>query len=357
MSHELHGQFEGLWNWYQDDSDDEDELDEEAVWLRAEEARKESLSTHDLEQEEKRQNAAMREIQKAESALEMFALMQTMIEENWLCSINELPGNIYRIWAFGGLSLHGKTWGDAFPRLCRVVGGATIIIIQYVASPVLCLGQFIGWGVEPRSVLHWSRWHVSLSDWQGPHAFIKFIALGFLFCFLTNGMLVLLNEQRSGSKINRAFYYLKQHRKKHMYMSFLLIDVVNNCWVVFWCSLASFPIIGSSASAQEVVFNALTVVFLYSIDDVGGDLNFVEADKWPGKQIGWVHHRIFRLGTASSTQYIDVSTWGLKAYTIRHLTMFIYQTTFVALFLMWLLFPVLFILTPFMEMRGPGTTP
>merc|ERR1712196_472960 len=59
------------------------------------------------------------------------------------------------------------------------------------------------------------------------------------------------------------------------------MGALTNCWVVLWCCVDSLVVIGAGLSPKDVLFH-------YNLDDIGGDLGFVNADDWPGLRLGWV---------------------------------------------------------------------
>lgn len=318
---------------------------EKRARLRAEECASHQMSTSKWENEEKRKAVALNTIRNARSSAHMVALLKAMIDKSWLRGVDNLPGNIYRIWALGGTSCCSGNCGDILMRYCRLTAGIAIAVLQFLTPPVLCLGQFLGWGVEEDKVLHWGRWHPSLSDWHGPDGFVKFISICFFFLFLTNGLLVVVQEERSRSKLMKI---LGERRQSQIRVVCLMIDTFNNDWVVVWCCLACYPILGCARSAAEVVFDGLSLLFLYNIDDVGGGhLGLIDPGEWPGDRLGWVSERIEQEG--SQRDGLHRSTWVHSEF--HKLT---YKITMAILTLMWLVLPTLFIITPFEELRGEG---
>merc|ERR1719378_471235 len=75
-------------------------------------------------------------------------------------------------------------------------------------------------------------------------------------------------------------------------MSFLYADAVVNTWVILWCCLDVFLVVGAAQAPLDVLMNALGLVFLYNLDDVGGDLGFVNEDDWPGLRLAWIYKEI-----------------------------------------------------------------
>merc|ERR1712226_701208 len=71
---------------------------------------------------------------------------------------------------------------------------------------------------------------------------------------------------------------------------FLLGPILNG-WVIVWSNFASFVVIGSSFSPQDLLFDSLALVFLFQLDDIG-TLGFTEHTDWPGRRLAWLYRDI-----------------------------------------------------------------
>jgi hypothetical protein len=114
--------------------------------------------------------------------------------------------------------------------------------------------------------------------------------------------------------------------------TWLLVGLLVNNWVLFWCSLDAFFITGAAQTPLDVLLDALGVVFLYNLDDVKGDLTFVDGDDWDGARLGWISEKMVDanyeplqkeddpLIQEGDTQFHDsakdmfVSYWGEQLY-------------------------------------------
>merc|ERR1712060_150452 len=67
-----------------------------------------------------------------------------------------------------------------------------------------------------------------------------------------------------------------------------------NCWVVVWSCLDMYVVVGASKTPQDLLLDALGLLFLFKLDDIGGDLGFVDQDDWPGLRIAWIYNELVR---------------------------------------------------------------
>jgi len=190
-----------------------------------------------------------------------------------------------------------------------------------------------------------------IKDWQKFDALVKFIATLFLFCFITNGVFVLMDEYYSWCKIDKTFRILKT-TTSGLYEFWLYMDVVTNCWVVLSCCIASYLVLGSADNAKDTLFDALGLLFLYNLDDISGDLGFVDRDEWPGHRMAWVYEFLKNNHTPTD----DGSEDEFDTQQASYLFIFLYMFTLFVLSVMAIVLPMAFILTPFEKMRykAPG---
>merc|ERR1712066_1174916 len=72
-------------------------------------------------------------------------------------------------------------------------------------------------------------------------------------------------------------------------MWFLVMGAIVNCWVVFWSALDMYVVCGASNTPQDLLMDALGLLFLYNLDDIGGDMAFLEEDDWPALRLAWIY--------------------------------------------------------------------
>lgn len=226
---------------------------------------------------------------------ELMRLADTHIDEDWLGKIDEMPGNIYRIAAFGGLTV------DSLQNLARWLGASTIFLVQLFGPPLVCISS-TGWGVAEDKSYKWQNWtergdtpwseHL-LSDWQ-EFPVPKLLSVFFIFLFSLNGLFVIADEKKCWSQMDCMLRYLNRETPKFEWQGewMLYLDALMNNWIVVWCTIDSFLLVGNSRTVQDVLFDALSLLFLYNLDDIAGDLGFVNDDDWDGLRLGWIYDQM-----------------------------------------------------------------
>eukprot|EP00929_Paragymnodinium_shiwhaense_P067116 TRINITY_DN33781_c0_g1_i1.p1 TRINITY_DN33781_c0_g1~~TRINITY_DN33781_c0_g1_i1.p1 ORF type:complete len:444 (+),score=79.31 TRINITY_DN33781_c0_g1_i1:102-1433(+) len=271
--------------------------------LIAMQARMGYMTASEQQREREQETAAMREICQCHSMYEMLQKMDALIKDDWLGGLDELPGNIYRVSAFGLLHKVHKACmllGDcqpleAFKVSAAVFGFLCVFIIQLVGPPIMFFNAYYGWLQDEDDHLRWENFEFGdLSEWSSNRRATKLVGLLFVVCFLLNGFFVQMDEKQSWLKIDHIWRVLNQQGGE---MSgscelFLYIGAFMNCWVIVWLSLDVYFVIGCAENVQDVLFDALGLTFLYNLDDISGDLGFVDGDDWPGLQLAWVHEHI-----------------------------------------------------------------
>jgi len=320
--------------------------------------RRKQLSPEELHDQERKQSWAIREIQAAESVEIAFDRMDNLIEEDWLGGLDEIPGNIYRWWAFGGCrcihlpSEEQSLLGWATTTLqyfSRASGNIAVWLIQVYGSPLVFFTMLFSAGEEPGDKLHWDLWEPSFSDWienipwQG---LTKLLGLLFVFTFVTNGTFVVFDELKTFQKIEHTYRVLRKGTHD-MCMFYLWMDVFTNCWVVIWCSLASFLVLGAAGTAKDILYDALGLLFLYNLDDIGNDIAFLGKDDWPGYRlafVAWYFDNKIRSG--------DDDSLGVRDTTCTNFILSAcYRCTICILLVALLVLLVLYIVTPFQAMK------
>eukprot|EP00747_Dinoflagellata_sp_TGD_P063686 gnl/TRDRNA2_/TRDRNA2_153569_c0_seq3.p1 gnl/TRDRNA2_/TRDRNA2_153569_c0~~gnl/TRDRNA2_/TRDRNA2_153569_c0_seq3.p1 ORF type:complete len:355 (-),score=44.12 gnl/TRDRNA2_/TRDRNA2_153569_c0_seq3:291-1355(-) len=288
-------------------------------------------------------------ILEAENAIELLDAAYEQIDENWLGDVDALPGNIYRIGAFGGFSYHETA--NVAVGIARRLGCIFIFFIQLLGPPGIFMSTVKSWGVAEQAEWHWENWHISLHDWEHI-ALTKLLAFFAIFCFVLNGLFVTIDEQRSWQTIDKMFRYLDANTEKFSFAgyNFLLLDGFSNCWVILWCCLDAFVVIGGSDSPKNVLFDSLGLLFLFNLDDIGGDLGFVDEDDWPGARLGWIRNEMvepnFHRDGKRSSKFLEDHVPRTSKIVLA-----IYDCTVMILVVFAILLPFGSIVTPFMQMK------
>eukprot|EP00747_Dinoflagellata_sp_TGD_P044428 gnl/TRDRNA2_/TRDRNA2_143267_c1_seq1.p1 gnl/TRDRNA2_/TRDRNA2_143267_c1~~gnl/TRDRNA2_/TRDRNA2_143267_c1_seq1.p1 ORF type:complete len:276 (+),score=26.57 gnl/TRDRNA2_/TRDRNA2_143267_c1_seq1:48-830(+) len=173
----------------------------------------------------------------------------------------------------------------------RWIGMFLIWSVQMIGTPAIAVRSLFGLFGSEENPVKWSTWYPSLSDWTYDRTLPKFLGTMMLGLFWVNGMFVLAEESQSWIKIDRMFRYYDLS-KKGMREWMLAIGAVTNCWCVAWTCVDSYLVLVSAGTVKDVLFDALGLAFLYNLDDIGGDMGFVNNDDWPGLQLSWLYTRM-----------------------------------------------------------------
>jgi len=214
------------------------------------------------------------------------------IEDDWL-NFDEFPGNIYRVAAYGKMWWFDENTSYLYD-LSRMLGCSLIFFIQMVGPPSLFFAAILGWGIRPSfyaaevAVPHiWD-----FTAWENRKT-TKILAMLFIACFCLNGVFVILDEMKSWRKMNATFRYLNQKTETFLRgEGWLFLDAMANCWTIVWCCLCSSVVVAPAQTPKDVVFDSLGLLFLYNLDDIGGDFGFLNADDWPGERLAWIYNEM-----------------------------------------------------------------
>eukprot|EP00930_Biecheleria_cincta_P069654 TRINITY_DN57369_c0_g1_i1.p1 TRINITY_DN57369_c0_g1~~TRINITY_DN57369_c0_g1_i1.p1 ORF type:complete len:421 (-),score=75.60 TRINITY_DN57369_c0_g1_i1:23-1285(-) len=271
-------------------------FDEDAAMEKLQTKREEFENHEVMQQEAQRKLFAKRHIIQATSGQDLFFRAENTIEEDWLGRVDEMPGNIYRIMAFGAAANETVTYAfseKALRNLATQLGFFAILLLQWIGPPSIFLSTVFSWGIMSDQRITWEKWHPSLSDWHHI-GLTRFLSTMFMFCLCLNCLFVILDEKSSWKKIDDIFRYLQVRTPQFELRGefWLWLGACTNCWVVLWCCVDSLVVIGRSDSPKECCSDALGLLFLYNLDDIGGDLGFVDRDNWPGLKLGWIYEEM-----------------------------------------------------------------
>jgi len=326
-----HGQMERESEEKQEKTTEEMEAEEDA-----EQARIQNMSEQEIAREQEMKKRALSKIVGAESTLELFELMDQLIEDDWLGGLEAFPGNIYRMAAFKPFP------ACTFSALTRRVGFWCIVAIQLFGPPLVFYQMATGRSVPDPDKIHWENFQgLSVQDWQSEFASTKLMSLLFLFCFCINGLFVHMDEARSWKKIDVLFRELNQCELHDTSEILLKVGAFMNGWVIFWLCLDTFLVLGASETVKDVLLDLLGLMFLYNLDDIGEDLGFVNEDDWPGLQLAWLYKNIH----VYSSEIDDVEELNPDVCCSLFL-----DAGRILLTLFATVLPILFIFTPFQEM-------
>jgi len=239
------------------------------------------------EDDEKKQDA-VHTILQSKTAEEFIENMTLYVPDSWL-DYNEVRGNIYRIAAFGGLKwkCEGFTT-ECLSQNARVFGGFLVFLFQLCGPPAIFLGAAFGWGISKERETHWLEWTPSLDDWHHM-ALTKVIAMVAVSLFAVNALFTCLSEKQSWVQTMDMYRVMPFGTKGTV---FLYLDAVVNLWTMTFCTIAAIVVLARRQTTEDVLFDCLGLVFLFNLDDIDGDTDFVSGPDWPSYRLAWIHKEI-----------------------------------------------------------------
>lgn len=194
-------------------------------------------------------------------------------------------GNLYRAWAFGllGKGVHME-WGFKFFGIC------TIICIQVMAPAAIVFTQYFNLQFGPLFLNTPQKWEVfkPTGTWHGKVSSIMktCLVLAFLFCFLISAIFMNRKEATQWTKSRllwRALYHDQNGLVSHHQKIWLLIGAAMNCGLLMLLCCATYLLMYNCDGIIDVVMNIMSLVFLYRLDDLTSDFDFLGEDDWDGK--------------------------------------------------------------------------
>lgn len=135
----------------------------------------------------------------------------------------------------------------------------------------------------------------------------KLLGFVFMVLFMLNAALVLQNEKRQLDKLIALAEALDGYSKVSTMQpskgcwctresgiiswGFLALGPFMNCWTILGCSSAILPCLIDADNVKDVIFDALALLFLVSLDDVTGDLGYLTSI-WDGELLGAIYGTI-----------------------------------------------------------------
>jgi len=122
----------------------------------------------------------------------------------------------------------------------------------------------------------------------------KALGLVFILSFILNGLFLAIEERSTWKNIYNTFRFLDWKNDKFIMPGrvWLSMSAFVNCWVLLWSCLDMYVVVGASVGPQDLVMDALGLLFLQNLDDVGSDLGFISADDWPGLRLAWIYNEL-----------------------------------------------------------------
>jgi len=361
-------------------SANEKKLNEIQAAMEAYEDQKVREGVEDVEEAMK--EYAKKQITEATSNTDLIMKAEILIQEDWLGKTDELPGNIYCLMAFGDVMASGSAClsTEGMLAVAKLLGWVLIVLIQLVGPVMMFFSSVRGVGVLEEKMWLWrcAKWtqYVPFLFQKGDHyeegsdepcgytphgsddalmpddvsmlldwyhiSTTKILGLLIIVAFILNGIFVINGEMETWKKIYNTFRFLKENTPNFDVKGRwgLILGVCVNCWVVVWCCLDSYIVIGASETPSDLVKDALALLFLYNLDDIGGDLGFFSSDDWPGVRVAWIYDEIVH---PCPDEFFDESVLDWPGY----ISLSIYKYTTGALLVLLFILPFLDTITPF----------
>lgn len=195
-----------------------------------------------------------------------------------------LEGNIYRFYAFYRFIKTESKSGQSlatmpkqrFNRRIKDMGLILVFLIQLIAPLGIFATEIRGLieSVKPGEFLTWSAY-----QW-----FTVLLAWAFLFCFILKAYNEARTDANTALKTCRLATYLKK-KNLPVYQSFLMVDAMVNGYCSILLSMSMFAILYQESQAKDILFDALSLTFVLSIDDIASELGFL-GDVWSDEKMG-----------------------------------------------------------------------
>lgn len=185
-----------------------------------------------------------------------------------------------------------------------------------------------------------------LEDWH--HVFsTRFVGTLFIAVFILNGIFVMFEERKAWKDVYNTFRYLDIITEKFKLtgVHYLVAGAVVNCWVVFWCCLDMYMVVGASTSPQDLLMDSLGLIFLFNLDDIGGDMAFIDEDDWPALRIAWIYEEMVHPCPDDIFDEDDSSKFTWPGWFCIKL----YQLETYSMMILLVLAPLMAIATPFTQ--------
>eukprot|EP00440_Ansanella_granifera_P015652 gb/GFBE01017003.1/.p1 GENE.gb/GFBE01017003.1/~~gb/GFBE01017003.1/.p1 ORF type:complete len:292 (+),score=56.10 gb/GFBE01017003.1/:1-876(+) len=167
------------------------------------------------------------------------------------------------------------------------VGLFFVMIAQIFSPPAVLV-----WSIY---AIDWSNAALGLGNWEYiPGSYEKGVSnlsshlLGtlFLFIFILNGIYVIRDDSKTAGKIWYMVQKLEKHKRgEKVDRNWLRAGAVINSWCVVISAICMGPCFTLSKSPKDIIFDAFALLFLFRLDDVTGDLGFLD-DRWNSDTFG-----------------------------------------------------------------------
>lgn len=243
-----------------------------------------------LEEYEDKQKKAFGEVITQECGRSMMESMKVLVDADWLIGIEEVEGNIYRAFAFGSFpepifairTTVGETFWSGVAANGKVLGAATIWIVQ-IMGPMSIIGSYVRkWLDDDTDV-------PDMKEYPGT----KLLGLALVIMFNVNAYFEVKREAIAYAKIDVMYSKFGREMFGPHSGKILLLGECTNCYVFVTSCICSCLLLSFADNPQDVLFDALGILFLYNLDNTSNGLTFISDDDWPGYRLAWLYDQVY----------------------------------------------------------------
>lgn len=207
--------------------------------------------------------------------------------------VEPIHGDIYTYWAFRDVLVHMKHVSEeATHSKVLHVGLICVMIVQILGPPAVLI-----WSLY---AIDWSNARVGLGAWEYipgsyhkgvSNFFSHLLSTLFLFVFILNGIYVIRDDKQKSEKIWYLVSVLEKDGSGVVNRTWLRVGAFINSWVVVISAICMGPCFMLSKSPKDIIFDAFALLFLFRLDDVNGDLGFLE-EQWDSEKFGKLYEDV-----------------------------------------------------------------
>lgn len=195
-------------------------------------------------------------------------------EQQVAVSIN---GNILRYWALNGAGIRTQSRQGHKLQLHKTIGRVLVCFLQFYAPLVLLS--------ETGRLIHWDL-SAPVLVWGDPQTRARrLLSLLFLIAFVLNGLLVVVEtietNRRCWDLIRACCHESVLTQGSNQFgLPFLLFDIVTSMYIWIVCSVCMCYFLIDAPDSTAVLYDSFGLLFLYNLDDIGGDFVFLDNEDW-----------------------------------------------------------------------------
>jgi hypothetical protein len=249
---------------------------------------------------------------KARAPRDPYPTMREVLKSVEFPTAEPINGNIYRYWAFGLRQ----------PVMFVSSAQFAVMLIQLLAPLAICYEA--AYTIRDNEInLGFGDWHQDPLSTDSAISFYskRVLALLFVFCFVVNAYRTHMQDTvawRKSYHLLQLMMELKQARVKQFYMDrergiyigrevdeeiqkaeekatrfqqsiqwgWLYADSYINGFTMILCCCGMLLCMAAAGTAKDVVFDSVSLLFLFSLDDLASELGFITSEDWPSQELG-----------------------------------------------------------------------